>query len=260
MEANSIFQRWDDLVFQNRNKQYGAYPLRRDYSKRVLEGMGTTVVVILVLLIIFFDEEKQRAPDSTVVACTLNFLPPPIIESRQLMRRRAEAPVPVERSPRMVVTRDPVEEREEPEETQAAVITDEGDGEGAEGGFPEGVELLGSFGSPDVIHEDPEKVHDIAEEMPYYEGGSEAMMKFIQKKIRYPRAARDQRIEGTVYVRFVVNGDGRVSNVQVLRGIHPDCDREAVRVISMLPAWKGGKQAGRPVPVRMVLPIKFNVQ
>jgi protein TonB len=86
------------------------------------------------------------------------------------------------------------------------------------------------------------------------------MMKFLQKKIRFPKSPQRQGISGTVFVRFIVNGDGSVSDVEVLKGVHPDYDKEAMRVISLLPSWKGGRHNGMPVRVRMVLPIKFNVQ
>jgi TonB family protein len=67
-------------------------------------------------------------------------------------------------------------------------------------------------------------------------------------------------IEGTIYISFVVNGDGTVTHVSILRGIHPQCDAEAMRVVGLLPDWIGGKQAGMPVNVKMVLPIKFSLQ
>lgn len=86
------------------------------------------------------------------------------------------------------------------------------------------------------------------------------MMKFIQKKMRYPSIARQQEIQGTVFVSFVVNGDGTISDVVVIRGIHPDCDKEAIRVVSLLPGWMGGKHNGNPVAVKMVLPITFSLK
>jgi protein TonB len=99
----------------------------------------------------------------------------------------------------------------------------------------------------------------VAEIMPEYEEGVEAMMHFLRRNMRYPASARRMLVEGTVYVGFVVSGDGSVTDVKVIRGIHPDCDKEAMRVISKMPKWKGGKQGGIPVPVRMVLPIKFKL-
>lgn len=149
--------------------------------------------------------------------------------------------------------------REEVEQTEVDAISDfvSDDGVGDVGvGTFDGQGTIPVETAPVI---DPPFV-DFAEVMPSYEGGLEAMMKFIQKKIHYPRAPRQMGIEGTVYVRFVVNGDGSISGVEVVRGFHPDCDREAMRVVSMLPAWKGGSHNGRPVAVRMVLPIRFSVR
>jgi protein TonB len=167
----------------------------------------------------------------------------------------------------------PVRRRTNPDPRNVLVTTDEV----IEEEFVEAVEdlftgdefVLGEVGDVEGIGTEPaiepEPVKeppflDVAEVMPQYEGGLEAMMKFIQKKIRYPSGPKRQQIDGTVYVRFVVNGDGSVSNVEVIKGVHPDYDKEAMRVISLLPAWKGGSHNGRPVGVRMVLPIKFRLQ
>ncbi len=103
----------------------------------------------------------------------------------------------------------------------------------------------------------PPVVRDFAEVMPMYEGGHEAMMKFIQKKIRVPSSFRMLAEGGTVYVRFIVRPDGKVTDVEIVRGISKDCDKEAMRVISIMPGWIAGMQNGTSVPVRLVLPIKF---
>ena len=85
-------------------------------------------------------------------------------------------------------------------------------------------------------------------------------MKFVKKHLRYPASARRQGIDGTVYVSFVVTGDGIVHKAKIVKGIHVDCDEEVIRVISMLNKWTGGKHNGQPVNVRMVLPIVFRLQ
>jgi protein TonB len=153
----------------------------------------------------------------------------------------------------VLVTRDPVDEplAEDLEELP------EWNGDGADIGVIEGKGVIAAVNpEPPVLPE----VVDIAEIMPQYEGGMEAMMKFIQKKIKFPSAPKRLGLGGTVYVRFIVRGDGSITDIEVIRGVHPDYDKEAMRVISLLPAWKGGSHNGRPVSVRMVLPIKFNVK
>lgn len=98
----------------------------------------------------------------------------------------------------------------------------------------------------------------VVEEMPEYPGGSEAMMNFFVENIKYPEQARKDSIQGRVFVNFIVEADGKVSNAKVLRGIGGGCDEEAVRVVSLMPAWTPGKQRGKNVRVSFNLPIMFS--
>jgi periplasmic protein TonB len=106
---------------------------------------------------------------------------------------------------------------------------------------------------------EPPATVSFAEHMPEFEGGNEAMIKYIVKNTRYPASARRQDVQGTVYVRFVVMTDGSIAQAEVVRGFHPDCDKEAIRVIQKMPKWIAGSQNGTPVNVRMVVPIKFKM-
>lgn len=104
-----------------------------------------------------------------------------------------------------------------------------------------------------------QKVFMVVEEQPSFPGGEEARMKYLQNNIEYPQMARESGIEGTVYVTFVVETDGTVTNVRVLRGIGGGCDQEALRVVRNMPKWKPGKQRGRSVRVQFNMPIKFKL-
>jgi len=106
----------------------------------------------------------------------------------------------------------------------------------------------------------PPAIVDFAEVMPNYQGGVKAMMKFIQKHMKYPGSARKIGTEGKVFIKFVVNYEGKVVNVEIVKGISEDCDKEAVRVIAMMPDWKPGMQNNMPVSVRMILPINFKLE
>ncbi len=106
---------------------------------------------------------------------------------------------------------------------------------------------------------DNDTVYNIVEQMPEFPGGAEAMMKSIAGNIKYPEAAIDKNIEGRVFVSFVIEKDGSVSNVKVLRGIGGGCDEEAARVISSMPKWKPGKQKGEFVRVSYQIPIMFKL-
>ena len=102
-----------------------------------------------------------------------------------------------------------------------------------------------------------EEVYTVVEEQPEFKGGYGAMMDFIRQNLRYPLVARQQGIEGTVYASFIVEVDGAVSSVKIIRGISPECDAEVKRMVEMFPNWKPGRQADEDVRVRFVLPIKF---
>ena len=102
-----------------------------------------------------------------------------------------------------------------------------------------------------------DKVYTLVEHQPEYVGGNEAMRKHIMDHMEYPEAAKNAKIEGTTFTSFVVNTDGTMSDIQIVKGLSPECDKEAVRVIQLMPKWIPGKQDGKNVSVRFVLPIKF---
>jgi TonB family protein len=103
------------------------------------------------------------------------------------------------------------------------------------------------------------KVFLVVEQPPEFEGGNEAMHKFVAKNIQYPASARKMNIQGTVFISFVINVDGSISEASIIKGISADCDREALRVINMMPNWRPGMQSGKAVRVKFVYPIKFKL-
>ncbi len=114
---------------------------------------------------------------------------------------------------------------------------------------------------PDVVEENDDSIIFIrVEEMPEFPGGRSALGRYIAEKVRYPAIAQENRIQGRVYVTFVVNKQGVVENVKIIRGVDPALDKEALRVISSLPNWKPGKQRGNPANVRFTVPINFRLQ
>ena len=115
-----------------------------------------------------------------------------------------------------------------------------------------------------VFEEAPEEevvdeIFDIVEDQPEFPGGISAFYKFVGKTMKYPKQARRMGIEGKVYVRFIVDKDGSVTNVEAVKGIGAGCDEEAVRVLKSSPKFKPGKQRGRPVKVRMMIPIIYKL-
>lgn len=129
----------------------------------------------------------------------------------------------------------------EDEQKDAVIINyGEGDGEG------------------EVYAED--EIFAVVEEMPSFPGGDAALMSYISKNIKYPSIATENGIQGRVICTFVINRDGKVTNAEVIRSVDPSLDKEALRVINNMPAWKPGKQRGKPVRVKYTLPIVFRLQ
>ena len=110
-----------------------------------------------------------------------------------------------------------------------------------------------------VRHQDPDSVFQICEVMPEFPGGTEKFMAYLSENIKYPEEAKDKNISGRVFINFVVEKDGSVSNVKVMRSIGGGCDEEAVRVVKAMPKWKPGMQRGKPVRVSYVLPVTFKL-
>jgi len=250
--------KWDDIVFEHRNKAYGAYVIRQIYGKNVFLGMILTLFIFSLFVwgpaiaeMIKGEEVVEKAPPRKLVYTELS-APPPIDKPKppppQIQLPKLQKVIKF--VPPKVVKEEVVEEVptiEEIKQNEVAAVEIEGPVEFA----PEPVQ--------EVVEEDPNQVFTVVEQQPEFEGGYEAMMRFIQKNMRYPASARRMGVDGTVYVQFVVSKNGQISEVKTIRGISADCDKEAERVVNMMPAWKPGKQNGKPVFVRFVLPIKFKL-
>jgi protein TonB len=105
-----------------------------------------------------------------------------------------------------------------------------------------------------------QQIFMVVEAMPEFPGGQNALNKYLSENIKYPQMAKESGIQGRVFVTFVVEKDGRVTDVRILRGIGGGCDEEAIRVVQNMPRWTPGKQRGKPVRVQFNLPVKFTLQ
>ena len=119
--------------------------------------------------------------------------------------------------------------------------------------------LLFSFMTSTAQTKKKNMVYDVVEVMPQYPGGQIAMMKYIMENIKYPKQIMEEGIQGRVTVSFIVEKDGRVSNVRLLRSVQPSLDKEAIRVVKSMPKWTPGKHNGKPVRVRFNLPVMFKL-
>jgi periplasmic protein TonB len=249
---------WDDIVFEKRNQEYGAYVLRKGYANAVTIGFAVTLVTLLLLLLsgpiadlVRGDEKEPEVIRRKLVYTELS-APPPI--------DKPKPPPPQIQLPRLQkvikfvppkVVKERIEEQtptiEEIKQNETASVAVEGP---VDVTFDEPVE--------EVVADDNE-IFTVVEQNPEFPGGYDAMMTFVKQNMKYPVNARRMQVEGTVYVGFVVNKDGTITDVKVLRGIMSECDTEAVRVIKLMPPWKPGKQNGRFVNVRYTVPLKFRL-
>lgn len=111
-----------------------------------------------------------------------------------------------------------------------------------------------------VVAKKNQKVFDIVEQMPEYPGGQAALFEFISKNVKYPEDAVKKKVEGKVFVTFVVDTDGKITDVSLMRKVFPSLDAEAIRVISAMPNWIPGKQKGQVVRVKYTVPIMFRLK
>lgn len=116
-----------------------------------------------------------------------------------------------------------------------------------------------TFDAPEIEEELEPISFAIVEDKPIFPGGDAALMKFIGEKTKYPEIAKENGIQGRVFIQFVINKYGKVTRVQVAKGVDPYLDAEALRVVKLLPNWSPGKQRGKPVPVTFVVPINFKL-
>lgn len=247
----------DEIVFEKRNKDYGAYFLRKAYNRFLSRALTVSVVAILLATIIpfiIFKQARSVNVDKNVGAEFANLEapktddapPPPPPPPPEALEQKVKFTAPV-------VTTDTVEDtgmlnqddlnqqstNTTPIETEEAIVVDE---------------------TQNQVIEQQAPVLTIVELMPAYSGGEEAMYKFLSENIKYPQVAKETGIQGTVIVKFVVEKDGSISDVQLLKTIGGGCDEEAVRVVKAMPKWKVGKQNGEPVRVYFTLPIKFTLE
>ena len=259
---------FNELVFEDRNKAYGAYVLRKKYADRVLISLLIGVVVVGIIVAIPYISKfiKSLSPQEEEVVVPIDWsqmAPPPVDEKKEEI-----LPPPVEEvaPPKEVaasvefrtlqMTDEPVQEITTTEDLRAAnpgSVTAEGTG-GSLFTLPSDGD-----GSGTVVEESRDQVFTIVEVMPEFDGGEAALAKYLQKNIVYPERAKQMGIEGKVYLSFVIDSYGNVNEVKVLRGIGGGCDEEAVRVVKKMPRWKAGKQGGRPVKVQFNLPIEFKL-
>jgi periplasmic protein TonB len=246
---------FDEIVFRNRNKEYGAYDLRKKYNKYITRSLIISIAVLLfgVLIPFFIFKQTYSANQDQSVAVEMTDMnkpkeeaapPPPPPPPEATVEQKAKFTAPVVVSDTTVTTE--INQDDLNKTANTNINTEE--------------VVVEEDHSNDVIEEAVETpIFTVVEEMPSFPGGDEARIKFLTENIKYPQMAKESGISGTVYVTFVINEKGKVADVKVLRGIGGGCDEEAIRVVNLMPPWNAGKQSGKAVRVQFNMPIKFTL-
>ena len=267
---------WVDLVFEGRNKAYGAYRLRKSTTKRNILAMVAVVILLIVAFIIltvknFVDEQRAKVAMTQVAELTNYKQPEKKAEVKQ-KKVEVEPERVVERVKSSIKFTAPVIKKDEevkPDEelktqdelmsTKTAIGTFDVKGnDDANGEILKAKDVIAEPEPPK--HEEENKVFDIVEQQPLFPGGPAALMKYLSENTKYPVVAQENGVQGRVTVQFVVEKDGSISDVHVLRGVDPSLDREAVRVVKSMPRWTPGKQNGINVRVNYRVPVLFRLQ
>lgn len=267
---------WVDLVFEGRNKAYGAYRLRKSTTKRNILAMVAVVLLLIVAFIIltvknFVDEQRAKVAMTQVAELTNYKQPEKKAEVKQ-KKVEVEPERVVERVKSSIKFTAPVIKKDEevkPDEelktqdelmsTKTAIGTFDVKGnDDANGEILKAKEVIAEPEPPK--HEEENKVFDIVEQQPLFPGGPAALMKYLSENTKYPVVAQENGVQGRVTVQFVVEKDGSISDVHVLRGVDPSLDKEAVRVVKSMPRWTPGKQNGITVRVNYRVPVLFRLK
>lgn len=277
---------WRDIVFENKNKDFGAYTLRADSVHRHNKALVITIVILAVLLVlsilatagILFNKAEEDinagiGQEEMALATQNNAEEEEEEEQIQEIEEPEpeEAVIEEEEVAQQAFTeievkndedvKNEVKDQSEMKEDKSAIGT-----QNIEGNADIRAAATVAVRETVVVEEKPKeeenKVYSLAnvEQKPTFPGGDAAMFKWLGEHINYPAAAAEEGASGKVQVQFVVSKTGKVTQVKVVRGKHPALDKEAVRVVSAMPNWTPGRQNGQPVNVTYILPVNFTLK
>jgi len=265
-EKINIYSRnWTEIVFKDKNKSYGAYFLRNIYNdtltRAAIFSIAFFILAIGIPKIVEWISGRMDNSEKVKVIEVTNLMAPPPIDKNEPPPPPPppEPPPPLKTTIKYVapvivedekVVDEPPPTVEELKDVEVGTKTQEGDPEGQEAGLQ------------DAPVEAAPAVFTIVEQMPTFPGGEGELVKYLQKNINYPAMERENNIVGTVFLTFVVDPEGKISDIKVLRGVSggPNLEKEAIRVIKSMPTWKPGKQNGKAVSVQFNLPVRFSLK
>lgn len=255
----------NQVIFENRNKNYGAYAIRESYNDALLKSLLCLSSIICLLFGSVYAYHKMNTSiliDEKIIFDDPNITPFVRVVELDITPKPPVTPVeaaaPLGTSTPTTITDEPVEENN--------VTHLENPNTGLGNPNSNGVSPTSTLTSTNVIEaisppaEEVAPTLTITDEMPVYNSDPNGIIRYVSNAIRYPEAAKSMEIQGTVYVSFVVSEFGKVEGVKIVKGIGYGCDEEVLKVINKMPTWlKAGKNQGRPVKVRYNIPVKFKL-
>lgn len=270
MDINKILNAdYLDILFEGRNKEYGGYELRKKYRRRMLVAGLISLLVIGGLFASTLIRPKESINTKMVEVNTTTLAPPPPLDPKKPPPPPPTTPPPpvkptVKFTPPVIKKNEEVKEEDKPEppkpEENKVVgptnIKGSDDPNAIDPNLSNNVSGTGvkPAGPP------PEQIFRSVEQMPEFPGGAEALNRYLSRNINYPQAAKEENIQGKVYIQFVVDQNGNVGDIKLMKDIGGGCGAEAVRVVKGMPKWKAGKQNGQAVKVYYTLPVTFRLQ
>ncbi|MBP7856612.1 MAG: TonB family protein [Prevotella sp.] len=270
---------WVDLIFEGRNKEYGAYKLRKQTPKRNIQSI-IAIAILAVLFVGFYVaksayDQYQMSHQKNDQITELSTLNQPKKEAK-VERKQIEQPkekevvkevkssikftAPVIKKDNEVKPEEEMKTQDQLMDTKTAIGALDVKGNSDQG---EIMKVTQRVADEPVKEDKPEvenKVFDVVEQMPSFPGGPSALMQYLSNNVKYPVVAQENGVQGRVVVSFVVERDGSITDVKVVRSVDPSLDREASRVVSSMPKWIPGKQNGSPVRVKYNVPVSFKLQ
>ena len=271
-----ISSEWTDLVFEGRNQSYGAYKLRKTTGKRNLWAL---IIVALAAVLLYLGLQLQRMAEANkkventqaVELAKLNTEKKEAkVEKKEVIRQEPEKVVEQVKSS-VKFTAPVIKKDEEVKEEDEIKLDEVQKSDKAVGAFTvEGNDEVGGAvlkAKEDIAAPEPPKhvveetkIFTVVEQMPMFPGGDAALMGYLRDNMHYPTVAAENGVQGRVVVGFVVERDGSITDVNVLRSVDPSLDREAMRVVKAMPKWTPGKQNGSAVRVKYQVPVTFRLQ
>ena len=271
-----ISNEWTDLVFEGRNQAYGAYKLRKGTAKRnvwalIIVGLAAALLYLGLQLQKMAEANKKVENTQAVELAKLNTEKKEAkVEKKEVIKQEPEKIV--EKVKSSVKFTAPVIKKDSEVKEEDEIKLDEVQKSDKAVGFKDVVgndEVGGSVlkAQEDIAAPEPPKhvveetkIFTVVEQMPMFPGGDGALMGYLRDNIHYPTVAAENGVQGRVVVGFVVERDGSITDVNILRGVDPSLDREAMRVVKSMPKWTPGKQNGSAVRVKYQVPVSFRLQ